>query len=166
MALCLRKLDRKIEWDDPREDELWLGVNDLRADALGDLTTENNSLSIWEVSEEIPAERILAALAAKRDNVAKLDFIRFDSAILDELGIVRERANGNTHDARVNSCHLNLIQLTASKLSTFGARMRASRKAERYQDKKVVGLIQDSVDKGFIDRNQLKPNLAARIRAS
>lgn len=164
MALCLRKLDRKAKWADPQSDEPWLGANDLRADALRDLETEENKLSIWEVNEEIPLPRILAALAALRDYVGKLEFIVFDSAVLDELGIVREHANGNTHDGGVNSRHIDLIQLTARKLSDFGARIRAAQKVERYLPKQVVPLIQDSVDRGYIQWNLLKPDVAEKIR--
>jgi hypothetical protein len=165
MALCVRKLDRKQKWDDPQKSEPWLGAYDLRADALRDLETERNRLSVYEVSEEISLPRILAALAAKRHHASILDFIVFDSAILDELAIAHERVKGDTHDAGVNACHIDLIQLTAKKLSDFGGRIRAARKAERHLDKKVVLLIQDSVDRGFIDCNQLKPGLAAKIRA-
>jgi hypothetical protein len=165
MALCLRKLDRKLPWGDPLGDEPWLAANDLRADALRDLETEENKLSIWELSEEIPQSRILAALAAMREHAAKVDFIVFDFAILDELKIARERAGGNTLDAGVNDRHLDLIQLTARKLSDFGARIRAARRAERYYPKQVVPLIQNSVDRGFIDWRLLKPGVAKEIRA-
>jgi hypothetical protein len=164
MALCVRKLDRKREWDDPRKDEPWLGANDLRADALRDLTTEGNKLSIWKITEELPLPRILAALAAKRENLVKLEFILFDFAVLGELGIAHEQVNGDTHDSVVNGCHIDLIQLTARKVSEFGARIRAARKPERYLDQKVAPLIQASVDSGFIEWNLLKPNVAAKIK--
>lgn len=105
MVLCVRKLDGKRDWEDPRKDEPWLGKNDLRADALRDLTTEGNKLSIYEVSEGVPIPRILAALAARRDNAVKLDFIVFALAVLDEIGIAYQRVSGDTHDDAVNTCH-------------------------------------------------------------
>jgi hypothetical protein len=165
MSLCLRKLDRKSKWDDPHGSEPWLGAKDLRADALSDLQTEENKLSVWQLNEEIPLPRILAALAALRDQAVKLDFIVFDSAILDELDIARDHANGNTHDAGVNGRHIDLVQLNARKLSDFGARIRSARKVERYFPKQVVPLIQESVDRGFIDWGLLKPGIAEKIRA-
>lgn len=165
MALCVRKLDRKVTWDDPRKDEPWLGPNDLRADALSDLLTDANKLSVWVERDEVSLRRILAAVAAKRDLLVKLDFIVFDFAILGQIGIEHEQVAGDTQDSVVNACHVDLVQLTAEKLSNFGSRIRAARKAERYQHKTVAQLIQDSLDRGFIDRNLLKPAVAAKMRA-
>ena len=165
MALCVRKVDRKHNWHDPRWDEPWLGINDLRADALRDLQTEENKLSIWEMNDDIPLSRVLAAVAASREFVAKLDFIVFEFGILDELKMERERVSGNTHDVGVNDRHIDLIHLSARKLSEFGARIRAAGKADRYYPKSVAPLIQDSVDRGFIDWNALEPRVAEKIQA-
>ena len=77
MAIFLRKIDARSLWQNPLPGEGWLGDRDLRADALRDLRTDENKLSIFEVNEEdgIPVKRIVAAIAAKRDFLAKVDFI-------------------------------------------------------------------------------------------
>lgn len=165
MARFVRKLDYRRLWENPRQEEAWLDIQDLRADALRDLATEDNKLSIYEVdeAEEVSLPRILAALAAKRDNVAKLDFVHFDFAIVGELGMAHERVPGDTFDAAVNARHLDLVQLTAKRLADFGARIRAAGKVERYQDKTVERLIRDSIDRGFLDPTRFKPGVARRI---
>src|SRR5436190_23422883 len=101
MALCLRKLDRKRDWDDPRSDEQWLAVNDLRADALRDLETEGDKLSIYRVSEQVSVQRILAALGANRDYFTKMDYILFDFAVVGDLAIAYEEVRGDTLDTAV-----------------------------------------------------------------
>lgn len=164
MATCLRKIERKREWEDPRNEEPWLKMDDLRADALRDLETDSNSLSVYEISDEVPVQRIIAALAATRDRLVKVDFILFDSTILNDLNIAHEKVPGNTPDAAVNSCHVDLVQLTAHKLSEFGARIRAGGGATRRLPKEVGRLLKESIDQGFIDRISLKPGVADHLR--
>jgi hypothetical protein len=166
MPWCVRKLGSKTLWDDPTPEEAdWLSPNDLRADALRDLETEQNTLSIFEVDEGsgISASRILAAMAARCSNLAKADFVVFDSAIFGELGIALERVEGETFDAGVNARHMNLVQLTAGKLADFGSRIRSGGDKKRYTKKDVRELIRDSVARGFIDASQLTPDVRKHI---
>ena len=165
MGLCVRKIDYKRLWDAPEKDETWLTVSDLRADALRDLPTENNRLSIYEIDGQngVPLPRVLAALAARRQYLAKLDFIVFDSKVLDELKIDMDKAAGITYDAAVNGCHFDLIKLTAQKLAQFGARIRETGNIDRYSDKKVKGLINDAVRQQFMDAKQFSPELAKKL---
>jgi hypothetical protein len=126
MALCLRKLEGKRDWDDPRKEEPWLAANDLRADALKDLVTQENKLSVYRVTEVVPVQRILAALGSARDNLVKIDFILFDFDVLKGLAIAYEEVLGTTLDSEVNACHIDLIELTGKKIADFGAKIRAA----------------------------------------
>jgi hypothetical protein len=165
MAWCVRKLDYRRLLEDPREEEAWLTNGDLRADALRDLTTDDNKLSIYEVDDAggVSLDRILAALAARRDNIAKLDFVLFDFTILGDVELAYERVPGDTFDSAVNDRHIDLVQLTARKLAEFGSRIRVQGFLERYQDKAVLGLIRGSVDQGFLEATSLKPGVAKRL---
>lgn len=165
MALFLRKIDNRPLWYAPLPGENWLGVRDLRADALRDLRTDGNKLSIFEVDERagMPITRILAAIAAKRDYLAKLDFILFESAVVENLGIAFEKAAGDTFDPAVNACHVDLVRLTAAKLAEFGARIRSDGEIARRGEKQVAILIQESLAKGFIDPNHLRPDVAKHV---
>lgn len=165
MTFCVRRIDSRRLWDDPLPDEGWLGDRELRADALRDLTTEENKLSIWEVDDEsgTSLSRILAAIAAGRQHLAKLDFVLFEFTVVSELEIACERAEGDTFDAGVNARHLHLMQLTAGNLAEFGARIRADGQIKRYPDKKVAQLIRESISRRFIDPARLNPSLARRV---
>src|ERR1700687_5618805 len=99
MAIFVRKVDSRQRWQPPQRDEgTWLGARDLRADALRDLKTENNTLSIYEVDEAsgVSVPRILAALAANRDRISKIEFVIFDSAAVETSGLACERVDGET----------------------------------------------------------------------
>ena len=166
MPKCVRKLigNRRL-WDPPAPgEEVWLSPDDLRADALRDLATDNNSLSIFEIGPQISVDRILAALGSNGAYIPVVDFVVFDLAILGELGISHERVNGATQDAAVNGQHLNLVQLTAKTLAEFGARIRVAGTVERYAKKHVVRLINQSVAQGFLDPNGLKPDVRKYVQ--
>ncbi len=65
----------------------WLPDGGLQADALGDLQTSGNALSVYRVENETDRERVIVALAANRDNLANLDYAIFDDAGLASIGI-------------------------------------------------------------------------------
>lgn len=162
MPLFVRKLGSRTQWDDPTPAEAgWLGARDLRADALGEIETDENTLSIYEIKEEsgISTPRILAALAAGCNNRGKADFVVFDSAILDELEIVQQRIKGETFDKGVNDCHINLVQLTAERLARFGAKIRSDGDRQRYTWKDVRRHLRDSIGHGHIDPIRIAPGL-------
>lgn len=165
MTFCVRRIDSRRLWDAPLPDEGWLGDRELQADALRDLTTEENKLSIWEVDDESGASlsRILAAIAAGRQHLAKLDFVLFKFTVVGELDISFERAEGDTFDADVNARHLHLMQLTAGSLAEFGARIRSDGQIKRCPDKKVAQLIRESISQRFIDPTRLNLSLARRV---
>ena len=165
MAIFLRKIDARSLWQNPLPGEGWLGDRDLRADALRDLRTDENKLSIFEVNEEdgIPVKRIVAAIAAKRDFLAKVDFILFESDLLGNLDISSEKVAGDTLDPAVNASHIDLVCLTAAKLAEFGGRIRVDGKIERRAEKQVIALIKESLAQGFIDPGHLKPDVAKHV---
>lgn len=165
MAIFLRKIDARSLWHNPLPGEDWLGERDLRADALRDLRTDENKLSIFEVNEEagISVTRIVAAIAAKRDFLAKLDFILFESDLLQNLDISSKKVDGDTLDPAVNASHIDLVRLTAAKLAKFGARIRVDGKIERRAEKQVVRLIKESLAQGFINPGDLKPGVAKHV---
>lgn len=65
MPTYLRKV-RKARWH--RNNNVgWLPAGELQADALGDLRTEDNKLSIWRIEgEDQNIHDIIAAIASKR----------------------------------------------------------------------------------------------------
>jgi hypothetical protein len=75
MPLILRKI-RKARWYQyDRSDFPWLLEEDIPADPLGDLATNDNELSVWQINDDksnLP--RVAAALAANCDDISNLDY--------------------------------------------------------------------------------------------
>ena len=62
-----------LDWDE------W-GDGDIQSDALLDLRTQDNALSVFRVDEGAGIGRIVTALAATRENLSHLDYVVFDDA--------------------------------------------------------------------------------------
>lgn len=66
----------------------FLALDDVPADPVGDLLTQQNLLSVWEVAENRSnIERIVRAVAIGRNEIADMGYVVFDSGLLSDAGI-------------------------------------------------------------------------------
>jgi len=168
MPFALRKLEYKILWNQPPtpEEEKWLGVGELRADALVDIATEDNSLSLYIFDDQsaVTLDRILGAVGATRNVVAKLDFAVFDVTLVEGIEITKVARPGKTPDAAVNAVHLDLMHLTATKLAALGNEIQRHAKIDRRQPKDMGRLINKHIKAGYIDSSIVDPTLLERLK--
>lgn len=118
MSLLLRITNN---WDKWRKTDLdWLSQGDIPADPLTDLRTINNSLSVWVIDVNNPLlsrKRIAVAFAATRHRLDKLDYLVFNSELVDSLGIQILREKGKSADIELNKkYHCNLLKISARTL--------------------------------------------------
>lgn len=161
MSFVLRKLDRKAAFYQLPT----LKVGDVQADALADLKTSGNALSVWMVQENLAnLDRIVAALAAKRDILAKLDYALLERHALDSLGIQVVQKRGDSFDDQANDLwHQDLMDLSGTKLLKLAAMMQAKAKLVRHNKGEVRDFIAASIDDGFIDLDLIKPSLRKQL---
>lgn len=166
MSVVIRKVDRRPFWDrNAPPVESWLHPEDLAADALQELRTSENRLSVFVIDSLEPPglDRLLAAMAASRDMLDKLDYAAFDAHVLNDLQIKVEAAPGETPDQEVNKWHRHLIELTASKVAELGVAIRQYATVSRKYPRDIQELIRRGVGSSQIDRARLKENLANKI---
>ena len=83
MPFVLRKIRKSKWWKHPGVP--WLAHSDLQADALGDLQTSSNQLSVYHIEDDKSnLEQIVTALAASRDTIANLDYALLDLQIVTD----------------------------------------------------------------------------------
>ena len=155
MAFILRKLDRKASFYLPD----WLDEDDAQADALSSLRTKDNRLSVWRIDDDRGnLRRVVAALAAGRDFLDKLDYAVIDRQALDSLGIRVIKADGSSPDDGANQrWHHDLNRLSGRRLVALAVRMRSG--LARESKISVRALITESIHSGFIARSRLKASL-------
>jgi hypothetical protein len=167
MPLVLRKI-RKTRWDKELiKQEKWLGPEEIPSDPLGDLTTTNNQVSIWELDEsKSNLDRLIAAIASNGDHVANFDFVIFsiDHRTIEEMGIELSRSIGKCPDKEIANFHRDMGKFSGSKLVNFVKWILENGETERYQVKKVSKLIANSIQNGFIKKDDLKDSIYVKVR--
>ena len=140
----------------------WLPDGGPQGDALGDLQTGGNALSVYRVENETGRERVIVALPANRDNLANLDYAVFDDAGLASIGVAINQEDGQTPDLGVNRLHYDLANLTAQRLVHL-AQVISSREHARIPGREIEAGLRRAVQSGALDRGRLKPQLLGKL---
>ena len=139
----------------------WLEEGEIPADPIFGLETKNSTMSVWEVDDfGDQFKRTVAALAVGRDTLQHFEYVLLDSETLDPAGIESRRTRGDSADAELNSCHLDLIEISGKKLLNLAAatfsRLRKegedSKLVDRIVRKDVARYIADGLSQGRINR--------------
>jgi hypothetical protein len=137
----------------------------LQADALGDLSTSNNTLSVWYVEEDRSnLEQIITALAATHQSLSNFDYALLEVQVLSGLNIPINPSPGNTPDGEANvSWHRDLIELSAQNLLELAQAIMARGEKARVSEREVRRLIGQAVASGRIERTRLQPRVRDEI---
>ncbi len=163
MPLFLRQI-KNSKWY-RHEGVPWLPPGELQADALGDLHTHDNKLSVWHVDDgRSNLHRVLAAIAAGRDHLSNVDYALVDASVIAGLNIPIEPSPGSTPDEDANSLwHRNFIELTRTKLLELAEAIAPQPARARLLAKEVAELLLQSLESGILSRSGIKPELLKRL---
>ncbi len=159
MSQYLRSI-RQSRWSRPQ----WLDSsrNEVQADALKDLTTRENQISVYRVGSERDIDRITIALAATRDNLQNVDYAVFDDAEFQDIGIRIKQSSGATPDSRVNRLHHDISNLTVRQVCALAA-IIANGKIDRRPRSKIRIGMQRAIERGDLDREVMKESILSRL---
>jgi hypothetical protein len=131
----------------------------LQADALSDLATRGNKLSVYQLEDQSTEalERVVAALAtANTEFISDFDYVTLNEKIISNLRIKIDKVAGETPDRDVNSLHFDFIELTADKILELAHAISDNAQPQRFLSKDVRGFVARSIHCGYIDRSKLK----------
>lgn len=144
MPLLLRNV-RENRWH-KSEAITWLEKDDVPADPVGDLTTSQNRLSVWEVAvDRSNVERIVRALAITRERISDMGYVLFDSSLLSEAGIETHPEKGETPDDGANGWHLDSIELSGNKLVKLTGLILKTGESGTVLKKRILQLVEDGI---------------------
>lgn len=166
MSSVLRTIGYSKWWKNPNVS--WLPPGDLQADALRDIRTKKSALSVYLTDEGIAFERILGALAAKRDSLSRIDYVLLELDFLKSQGFILHNTpeHGKTFDNGVNKVHYDIVNLSPLKLYEL-AQCISQRVADHRclcGNDEVAGFIIASLCSGYIDKNMLKDKLVEKLQ--
>ena len=140
----------------------WIAPGETQADALVDLQTRDNRLSVFRADNDQDIQRVIVALAATRDNVANLDYAIFDDDELVAQGIEITQSLGQTPDETANTLHHDIHNLTVRKIELL-ARTIAVADHTRVHRRDIQAMLSDALQSGDLERDRVSPTLSTRI---
>lgn len=154
MAYLLRVI-RKARWYRD-ENTAWLGEGEFQADALADLETKGNALSLWFVADDRSnLEQVVSALASTRQRISNLDYALVDQKFIAENNLKLQSVISNSPYEQANTWHRDLVELSASKLCVLAKIIFEYGEKKRYTEKDVLRLMARAIALGHIDRAKL-----------
>lgn len=143
--LCVRRVERR-RWVE--DDRFPFDAGDAPAWCLKDMAPDNGeNLSVWV----IPADQrdhllplLVAALAARRNALQKLDLSVCSASILTDAGFPLIATTGKTGIAEVNACHRD-IEVTALSVA------------------RLAGVLFPTVDLETIEKEEVSSTVASAI---
>ena len=161
MAVVVRKLKQKRHWDNVP----WLPHNDTQADVMQCSTTKTNTLSVYVLEEpDWQVERVIAALALTRDNIAHMDVAVVPDRVLTQCDIGKRVLQGDTPDSEVNSWHQDLVGLTIGKVARLAVAIKTQGKIDRYPVSKVKEAIKRSMSANCIGKERVRERMTESLR--
>ena len=141
----------------------WLSQGDIQSDALGDLQTKGNTLSVYRVENDEETEQVVVALAANRDSLANLDYAVLDHAQLIETRLSICQQDRETPDLQVNKLHYDITNLTVVKLAQL-AQVISSSSHVRVPRKQLKEALKRAVNAGKLDTVRVKSSLLTKLQ--
>lgn len=166
MTLILRKV-KKPRWLKDDDNLRWLAKEEPQADALRDLETSENKLSVWLVADdETNLHDVVIALISTGDLVSKFDYVLVEYKVLEKIGIKIEHVEGQTPYKQANKWHANLYELSAAQLFQLAREVQSGRTPERIQELVAKQMFVSAVKDGRLKADELpKPNLQTWVIA-
>ena len=140
----------------------WIAPGETQGDALLDLQTRDNRLSVFRVDNDNDIQRVVIALAATRDHVANLDYAIFDDDELVAQGIDITQTVGETPDQTANILHHDIQNLTVLQIELL-ARTIALADHTRIHRRDIQTMLRDALQSGDLQPDAIRPSVLTRI---
>lgn len=165
MPYLLRKIKNKSNWFRKPALPKEVTLGEISADVLGDLITTNNALSVWAIEDDrsnLP--RVLAAIAATRDNLQKCDYLLFDRSAAEARGLKLRQTPATSPDSEAaGTWHFELVDLTVGSLADLAKEMFCNGEAARVFERELLDDLRQSIQSGFFATTSLRPNVVASL---
>src|SRR5687768_15193465 len=154
MAFLLRTISRG-KWVPPA----WMQTGEVPADALTDLRSKDNILSVWAIDDaQTNLNAVIEAFAADREQLDKLDYTLVEQQLLPPISITVAVVEANTPHATANANHRDLVELTVDKVAAL-ARVMMPLTRVRIPQTRVKELLTAALSEGRLDRTKMKAEL-------
>ena len=144
---------RQARWSSPS----WTDGHtlDWQGDALTDLSTMRNALSVYQADSDEMFHQVIAGFAANRDKLANVDYAVIEGQLLDAMKLQVVSSDGETPHNGANRLHHDIVNLTADNVLGL-VRSISADDVRRVPARTVKEFIQRALADGQIDAMRLK----------
>ena len=147
-------------------------AGEISADAVtGDLKTQDNVLSFWRCASGTKEdfEDAVLAIAAGREDVAKVEIVWLNDDELDADGLTLKDTDGRTPVAELIERHVDVCRLGYVRLGKVARRIVSAISEDRYlrlTRARVRNLLVSAVRGGRIELEDLKEKVQTEVQKS
>ena len=147
-------------------------AGEISADAVtGDLKTQENALSFWRCTAGTRSyfEEAALAIAAGRDDVAKVEIVWLDDEDLYADGQTLEETDGRTPVVDLVKSHVDVRQLDYERLGKIARRVVSAIATDQYRlitRVRVRKLLASAVSGGRVNLEDLNEKIQTEIQRS
>ena len=167
MLPFLLKGVNKRRWDWTPEANPWLGAGDYPAAPFFDFRVSVESqVSFWHIEEgKGNLLRVVAALAAGRQNPDKFDYVLVGEGIVRTLAIPIRDSGGESADPVANErWHCDLVELTGARLVALIHAIHDHGTFHRVPERQVRELLLSGMHASELDQSRMNDKLLALLR--
>lgn len=162
MSFIFREIRNKSWWDKSHAQFKWLPKEELIGDVFKALGTTDGSLSTFVVDADLEyVDRIAVAFACLRDKPSRVDYALIPIEQVENLSRVKETP-ANTADDEVNELHLDIVNLTHSKLVKLAFLIDKCAK-KRVSESSVKRLARLGIEQGNLKRDRISEKFLQEI---
>ena len=167
MPLLVRKIDYP-RWDhDVLSGPL---MSDISADAITDLKTKSNTLSVWYAASDDEVEEAVLAIVGTLTQLDAIDLIPLEQSALQAAGLELQEDTGRTWVKSMEKRHRNIVKLTYGSLGTIAGIVVDRIREYTEKDKRIritVSEVRDILKKAIsekrLDLNDLPDSIRKKI---
>ena len=143
----------------------WIKPNDIQADALTDLQTQSNILSIWKIEDDLSnLENIITAIAATRLKPDVVQYIMVDIQTILDAGFTLKETPGDTPFTSMAHYHVDIVELSGQRLVNLARLLQSSpfEKARRTESQ-VRNLLWQAYENRLLNTEKMKIELKTKL---
>lgn len=150
-------------------DEVQTKPDIIPADALVDLRTQSNALSVWEcedASVDSMSTVVLALATSSNDRIERMDCVVVSKAQVGELDILVARVPGETKVADLVQSHRDLEHLNFAKVGGLSVLVQNSiveKRFRRFSKIEVKKLIVGAIEAGRLEKSDLPDKIRSEV---
>lgn len=145
-------------------------IDNIQGDAIADLKTSGNTLSLWMINstEELDLAVLALATASEKERIETINIVYIDEKILIENSfVIDDKVSGDTAMTKLENTHRDLCKITYGSLGILSKIIIEEIKNEHvkiYTRSTLQKLLNVAYKEGRIDKTKCKDKLLSEIK--